>query len=195
MYINGASSTEVVIAPHFLKKYRPGENPTGVLSKKLQKFKFLEREVKGAAAYLHGVTGFVNKQVTGANFFGESGIFWWFNRRARAGKPKSRFKFCRRAGVEDDVVDSPIPLDCSEPAFSCYQQHGNVEAGLAKEAGEAANSGKVAAAIDEQCVAVRCAQDCGWLSRQGANVVREQPESRENLRGGLHGSGEQEQAH
>ena len=132
-----------------------------------------------AAADARGVGRLVDAHVAGADLVGHAVV-------DRAGELADReaqpgVDLGGAGGVEHDVVDAPLGVDADEAALGRDEQDRDVDAGRAQQAGEAADLREVAAAVDEDRVALRRVEQRGGLRGEDAHLVRQQPEGGQHL--------------
>ena len=193
--IDGARTAEVVVAPDLLKEDRASEDAPGVLGQELEQLELLEGEVKGAAAEFGGVRGLVDHQLATANllrlgFRGAERVA-----HARAGKPQPGLNLSGGRRVDENLVHSPVPLDCRQTPLRGDEDERHIHTGLAQEAGQSSHGRQVAAAIDDEDVAVGGIEKGSRLGRERADVVGEEAEGWKHFGGRFHRASEQDDPH
>ena len=113
--------------------------------------------------------------------------------QAADGEPDPGLELRGTAGVEDDVVHPPVVGDDREAALGDDEEDGHVAPGRADQPREVAALREFTATVDEHHVGVRRIDQRAARGRQHLDLVRQQRERREHLRGRLEGVGEQQQ--
>ena len=98
----------------------------------------------------------------------------------------------RPGGLEDDVVHAPVGGDDRQAALGDDQEHRLVGPGGADQPAQVARLGQLAAAVDHQQVVVGRLEQGASLGGQDLDLVAEEREPRQHVRGGLQRLGEQQ---
>ncbi len=191
VHVDRAGAAEVVVTPDLLQQLSAGEDPARVLGQELQQLEFLERQVEHPAAQPGRVGGLVDGQLAGPDLVRFSGH--GRHHPPADGEPDPGLDLGGSGRLHDHVVDAPLGVDRREPALGYDREERAVQAGRVQQPAHAPGVRQVTPGVHQHRVGRRGLHQGGGVRRQHADLMQQEPQGGQHLRGRLERAGDQQQ--